>query len=65
MWCISVFSYDPRHGLLVLIFSEEPAGVSLCVNCVPLSQLDGCTAELIGTNINGNPYGTLTIIWPD
>jgi len=41
----------------MLTVVRERDDTSLCVECVHLSTLAGHTAELIGTNINANPYG--------
>ena len=38
-------------------FREAPGTDCLLLETKPLSDLEGHTVELIGTNINGNPYG--------
>jgi hypothetical protein len=45
----------------VIMFRVRDDGEGLCIDCVHMSQLEGHTAELIGTNINGNPYGNFLI----
>ncbi|XP_046364856.2 uncharacterized protein C12orf29 homolog [Haliotis rufescens] len=51
LWHLS--SVDLTKGLgLVLRQTAE----GLCIDCVALIELLGNTVELIGTNINGNPY---------
>lgn len=54
--CWHLSAVDLTNGL-ALVLREEEDGDGLCIACVELSELEGCTAELIGTNINGNPYG--------
>ncbi|XP_067656160.1 RNA ligase 1-like [Haliotis asinina] len=50
-WHLS--SVDLTNGL-GLVLRQTAEGLS--VDCVPLTELLGNTVELIGTNINGNPY---------
>ncbi|XP_046573805.1 uncharacterized protein C12orf29 homolog [Haliotis rubra] len=51
LWHLS--SVDLTNGLgLVLRQTAE----GLCIDNVPLTELLGSTVELIGTNVNGNPY---------
>ncbi|KAL2094044.1 hypothetical protein ACEWY4_011356 [Coilia grayii] len=54
-WHCSVVHYETGLALLL-----RPLGGDedmLEITCVPLSELQEQTLELIGTNINGNPYG--------
>lgn len=53
-WHLASVHLDKGLGL-VLRPSED--NTALVVECAPLSQLCGKTCELIGTNVNGNPYG--------
>ncbi|XP_060576456.1 RNA ligase 1-like [Ruditapes philippinarum] len=54
--CWHLSAVDLNLGLaLVLRVGDD--GEGLYIDCVHMSQLEGHTAELIGTNINGNPYG--------
>ena len=53
---------DHETGLALLLRplrhdDEDEDEDMLEITCVPLSQLQEQTLELIGTNINGNPYG--------
>ena len=43
--------------VFVVFFRESPEFEILYLESKPLCELEGQTAELIGTNINGNPYG--------
>ncbi|XP_076471287.1 RNA ligase 1-like [Babylonia areolata] len=53
-WHLSSVNLDLGIGL-VLCRGDD--GRELVIKCQPLSELCGKTCELIGTNINGNPYG--------
>ncbi|WAR02014.1 CL029-like protein [Mya arenaria] len=53
--CWHLQAVDLKAGLALVL--REELGGGLFVECVNLSSLTGHTAELIGTNINGNPYG--------
>ncbi|KAH3884135.1 hypothetical protein DPMN_008107 [Dreissena polymorpha] len=53
--CWHLSAVDLKAGLAVVLREENE--FTLCIECVHLSSLLGRTAELIGTNINGNPYG--------
>lgn len=54
-WHSSVVSYEFGIALVLRHHPDDP-GV-LEISAVPLSELLEQTLELIGTNINGNPYG--------
>ncbi|XP_051975915.1 uncharacterized protein C12orf29 homolog [Xyrauchen texanus] len=54
-WHASVVNYDAGVGL-VLRTDEKDEGLLKIVS-VPLADLMEQTLELIGTNVNGNPYG--------
>ncbi|XP_036374127.1 uncharacterized protein C12orf29 homolog isoform X2 [Megalops cyprinoides] len=54
-WHASVVSYDTGTALVLRPGSED--GELLEVAAVPLSELLEQTLELIGTNVNANPYG--------
>ncbi|KAK7481852.1 hypothetical protein BaRGS_00026878 [Batillaria attramentaria] len=55
-YCWHLASVDLDQGFgLVLRANEDNSG--LLIECTPLSQLCRKTCELIGTNVNGNPYG--------
>ncbi|KAL8624762.1 hypothetical protein ACOMHN_002457 [Nucella lapillus] len=55
-YCWHLTSVDLESGLGLVLCSGETSG-ELVVKCRPLSELCGKTCELIGTNVNGNPYG--------
>ncbi|KAL4225756.1 hypothetical protein ACF0H5_016445 [Mactra antiquata] len=55
-YCWHLSAVDLNNNL-ALVLSESDTGDELILSCVHLSDLEGHTAELIGTNINGNPYG--------
>ncbi|XP_038170649.1 uncharacterized protein C12orf29 homolog [Arvicola amphibius] len=54
-WHSSVVNYELGIALVLRHNPEEPG--LLEISAVPLSELLEQTLELIGTNINGNPYG--------
>nr|XP_045009507.1 uncharacterized protein C12orf29 homolog isoform X3 [Jaculus jaculus] len=54
-WHSSVVNYE-FHIALVLRLHPDESGL-LEVTAVPLSELLEQTLELVGTNVNGNPYG--------
>lgn len=54
-WHTSVVNYEFDLGL-VLKHHPEESGL-LEISPVPLSDLSEQTLELIGTNVNANPYG--------
>ncbi|XP_013873076.1 RNA ligase 1 isoform X2 [Austrofundulus limnaeus] len=54
-WHSSVVDYEVRAALVLRPSSGE-ADV-LEITAVPLAELQEQTLELIGTNVNGNPYG--------
>ncbi|XP_041964776.1 uncharacterized protein C12orf29 homolog [Alosa sapidissima] len=54
-WHSSVIEYETGEALLLRPLRED--GEMLEITCVPLSELQEQTLELIGTNVNGNPYG--------
>ncbi|KAK3594123.1 hypothetical protein CHS0354_040897 [Potamilus streckersoni] len=55
-WHLSAVNLNKGVGLFLRQDEEEISG-RLLIEALPLSELEGCTAELIGTNINANPYG--------
>lgn len=55
-YCWHLSAVDLQNGL-ALVLREAPGTDCLLLEAKPLSDLEGHTAELIGTNINGNPYG--------
>ncbi|KAK3103859.1 hypothetical protein FSP39_022479 [Pinctada imbricata] len=55
LWHLS--AVDLTSGLALILREESEAESNLLIELVPLSQLVGCTLELIGTNVNANPYG--------
>ncbi|KAM8981026.1 RNA ligase 1 [Sarcophilus harrisii] len=54
-WHSSVVSYEFELALVLNRHADDPG--LLEISAVPLSDLLEQTLELIGTNINGNPYG--------
>nr|XP_031539152.1 uncharacterized protein C12orf29 homolog isoform X2 [Vicugna pacos] len=54
-WHSSVVNYEFEIALVLKHHSDDPG--LLEISAVPLSDLLEQTLELIGTNINGNPYG--------
>ncbi|XP_059192097.1 RNA ligase 1 [Centropristis striata] len=48
---------DPELGVVLLLRPSADHGDVLEVAAVPLAELLEQTLELIGTNVNGNPYG--------
>ncbi|GAA6076143.1 uncharacterized protein C12orf29 homolog isoform X1 [Tachysurus ichikawai] len=54
-WHASVVDYDTRQALVLRPSDEDEAVLEMV--SVPLSELMEQTLELIGTNVNGNPYG--------
>lgn len=54
-WHSSVVNYELGIALVLRHNPDEPG--LLEISAVPLSELLEQTLELIGTNINGNPYG--------
>ncbi|KAF6117643.1 hypothetical protein HJG60_001653 [Phyllostomus discolor] len=54
-WHSSVVNYDFEIALVLKQHPDDPG--LLEISAVPLSDLLEQTLELIGTNINGNPYG--------
>lgn len=54
-WHSSVVNYEFGIALVLRHHPDDP-GV-LEISAVPLSELLEQTLELIGTSINGNPYG--------
>ncbi|XP_066489248.1 RNA ligase 1 [Tiliqua scincoides] len=54
-WHTSVIDYEFELALVLKQHAEEPD--LLEISPVPLSNLSEQTLELIGTNINANPYG--------
>ncbi|XP_025087598.1 uncharacterized protein C12orf29 homolog isoform X3 [Pomacea canaliculata] len=56
-YCWHLSAVDLDLGLGMVLCMKENNDKELVIRCVPLSQLCGKTCELIGTNVNGNPYG--------
>lgn len=56
-WHSSVVDHEAGAALVLRPGSDEDEGV-LEIAAVPLAHLQEQTLELIGTNVNGNPYGT-------
>ncbi|XP_050409791.2 uncharacterized protein C12orf29 homolog [Patella vulgata] len=54
--CWHLTSVDLQQGLAVVL-RETDDNKELVIDCVLLETLLGHTAELIGTMVNGNPYG--------
>lgn len=54
-WHASVVDYNARAALVLRPGSEDDALLEII--SVPLAELMEQTLELIGTNVNGNPYG--------
>lgn len=54
-WHSSVVDYESEIALVLRHHPDDPG--LLEISAVPLSDLLEQTLELIGTNINGNPYG--------
>lgn len=54
-WHSSVVNYEFEIALVLKAHPDEPG--LLEITAVPLSDLLEQTLELIGTNVNGNPYG--------
>ncbi|XP_003221179.2 RNA ligase 1 [Anolis carolinensis] len=54
-WHASVVDYEFELALILKHHTEEPGFLEICP--VPLSTFSEHTLELIGTNINANPYG--------
>lgn len=48
---------DYETGLALVLRPLKEDEDMLEITCIPLSELQEQTLELIGTNINGNPYG--------
>lgn len=55
-YCWHLSAVDLENGV-ALVLRESQGSEVLFLEAIPLSDLEGKTAELIGTNINGNPYG--------
>ncbi|KAH0616728.1 hypothetical protein JD844_028085, partial [Phrynosoma platyrhinos] len=58
-WHTSVVNYEFELALILRHHTEEPG--LLEISPVPLSSFSEHTLELIGTNINANPYGKYTL----
>lgn len=54
-WHFSVVDYDVGAALVLRPSSEDDERLEIAA--VPLADLQEQTLELIGTNVNGNPYG--------
>lgn len=54
-WHSSVVNYE--FGIALVLRHDPDKPGLLEISAVPLSELLEQTLELIGTNINGNPYG--------
>uniref|UniRef100_A0A0B6ZYG3 RNA ligase 1 n=2 Tax=Arion vulgaris TaxID=1028688 RepID=A0A0B6ZYG3_9EUPU len=54
--CWHLSAVDYVSGLALVLRESEEDSSDLIIESIPLSSLCGQTCELIGTNINGNPY---------
>lgn len=54
-WHSSAVDYEYELALILKHHAEEPDLLEICP--VPLIEITEQTLELIGTNINANPYG--------
>lgn len=54
-WHASVVNYDAGVALVLKTHGEDEGLLEIV--CVPLADIMDQTLELIGTNVNGNPYG--------
>ncbi|CAL1529275.1 unnamed protein product [Lymnaea stagnalis] len=54
--CWHLSAVDFKQSLALIVREAQGDAGSLVLESQPLSQLCGQTCELIGTNINGNPY---------
>ena len=57
LWHLSVVNLSTSHAL-VLKYEKSV----LTMKIYPLTDLVGCTFELVGTNVNANPYGKIMIL---
>ncbi|XP_005093626.1 uncharacterized protein C12orf29 homolog [Aplysia californica] len=55
--CWHLSAVDLTQGVALVLREDEDVPEELVIEVQPLSSLCGQTCELIGTNINGNPYG--------
>ena len=55
-YCWHASTVDLNLGIGLVLQQIDPSDNQLSVAIVDLSELQGHTLELIGTNINGNPY---------
>ncbi|XP_060068287.1 RNA ligase 1-like [Ylistrum balloti] len=55
--CWHLTAVDLTHSIGLVLREKTDEGRKLQVDLVNLSELLGKTAELIGTHVNGNPYG--------
>ncbi len=56
-WHASVVNYDAGVALVLKTHGEDEGLLEIV--CVPLADIMDQTLELIGTNVNGNPYGDI------
>ena len=56
-WHASVVDYEAGAALVLRPHADD--GDLLEVVAVPLAELTDRTLELVGTNVNGNPYGNV------
>lgn len=59
-WHSSVVDYQAAKALVLRPSSDAGGEEELEIRAVPLSELMEQTLELIGTNVNANPYGNET-----
>lgn len=52
---------DHKSGTALVLRPSADDGDSLEIAAVPLEDLMDQTLELIGTNVNGNPYGNVRL----
>lgn len=57
-WHASVVDHEVGAALVLRPCADD--GDAMEIAAVPLAELVEQTLELIGTNINGNPYGNVT-----
>lgn len=56
-WHSSVVDQKPGRALVLRPSKDDGDGLEIAA--VPLEELMEQTLELIGTNVNGNPYGNV------
>jgi len=56
MHCWHLSAVDLEEPAVALVLQPQSNSSGLEITLWPLAELDGCTMELIGTNVNANPY---------